>query len=128
MLFIEHDAMLVIVSVGGILKLPALTVDGDGNRSEILSCRVGCMSCKACIFGAKLTLGVATCLLRFCRGNVARILFGLRSVDGYIQRAVFRVMSPFEVLRYSACTNVVRLLAIAIVPIGRFLGGAFVSS
>ena len=74
---IEKDTMLIEVTVRRILEIPAPALNINVYGAEILSCRVGRMTCKAHVFGTKLTLRISYCFLCLCRCNITGVFFGL---------------------------------------------------
>ena len=127
MLFVKHDAVLVIVAVGRILQIPRLPVDLDRYGTEILTGRVVLISCKSHIFRAKLTFWIRGRFARACLGDIARIFFGLRAVDGDVQHAVVGIAFPLHILGDSSGAYIVGLLADVIIPVGRLFRRFFIS-
>ena len=127
MLFIEHNAVLVVVAVGRILEIPRLAVNFQRNRAQVLPRRMVLVAGKAHVFRAELALGI--CRGGACArlGDVARILFGLGAVDGDVEHAVGGVAFPLHVLGNTACADIVGLLADGIIPVRCRLGRFFVS-
>ena len=126
MLAVEHDTMLVIVAVGGVLQIPVAAVDLDRNGSEILACGVVLTTRVAHILGTKLALRISDGGGGSRLGDIAGVFFGLRAVDGDIKRAVRGIVSPFQVFSDPSRADVVELLALVKIPVGRRDGGFLV--
>ena len=121
-LLVESDAVLVVVAVGGILQLPRLIMNANADRPQILPCRMSRRSGKAGVLRTELTLGIGNRLLRAGSCNVPRVFLRLGAVDGDVQHAVFRGICPLDILGDSAGTDVVHILVIGKIPVGRRLG------
>ena len=53
MIFIEDNAVFVVVAVGGILEVPLFAVKRYGDKAYILPCGVGMVAVEAFIFAAQ---------------------------------------------------------------------------
>ena len=76
-LFVENDAMLVVVDIGRILKAPVGAVDGDRNNSVVLSCWVVHSSGISFIFGAEKAFRISALSGELCGGDFFRSFFRL---------------------------------------------------
>ena len=94
MFLIEHDAVFIIIAIGGVLESPVSAVNGNGDRPEILPCRVCQRAGKTGVFNAKLACRIFGLGLVLGCGNVAWVFFRLGTVNGYVQCAVFAVICP----------------------------------
>ena len=74
---VKQYAMLVVIAVWRILKLPLFAVKSHFDRTQILSCRMGKTSGKARVFGAELALRIFYLIACARRGNIARVFFRL---------------------------------------------------
>ena len=97
-LFIEHDAVLVVVAVGRVLKIPRAAVDIERYRPQVLPRGMVLVACKAHIFGAELTLWIRSRGACASLGDVARILFGLGAVYCDVKHAVLGFAFPLHIL------------------------------
>ena len=126
MFLIEHDAVFIIIAIGGVLESPVSAVNGNGDRPEILPCRVCQRAGKTGVFDAKLACRIFGLGLVLGCGNVAWVFFRLGTVNGYVQCAVFAVICPTQILGNSAGTDVVGVLAVLIVPVCGFFRTAVI--
>ena len=118
---VEHDAMLIVVDIGRILKEPAAVVDGDGDDPVVSPGRVVHPARVALVFPAQLAFGIAALGRGLGGGDGPGVLFRLGKVYGNIQIAVLRGSYPLHILGDAVAADVVRILAELIVPVCRRL-------
>ena len=121
-LFIEHDAVLIVVNIRRILQAPLFSVDHNRNHAVVLARRMVHAAGVAFIFIAEQALGIG-CLLRIFRGgNRFRVLLRLRQVDRDVHVAVFGLRQPAHILRDPVPADIVGVLAELVVPVCRLPG------
>ena len=118
MLGIEHDAMLVIVDIRGILQAPIRAANLNGNHTMVLTGRMIHPACITFIFGAQQALGIRSLGRILSCGNGLGILFRLRKVDGNIQLTVFGCILPAHILGNTVATDIIGITAELVVPVG----------
>ena len=120
----HHDAVFLEVGVGAVLKSPFLSPERNRDDAEVLpggmSSRIRCRP--AAIALVLTTEGACGVFLAHARrrrsGDVTRVLFGLRLVDGDLEVAPARGAGPLEVPRDGGLPDVVDVAAQPIEPIG----------
>ena len=117
MLKIEHNAMLVIINIGRILKAPAAFVDGHRNDPVILSGGMIHPACIPLVLPAQQALRITGLLCVSGRRDGLGILFRLGEVDGDIQVAILCIGNPFHVPADTVSANIVGVLAELVIVI-----------
>ena len=129
-LFVEHDAVLVVVQVGGILEVPRLAAQVQVHKAVVLARREGRAAPRvAGVLHAQHAGRIAGGLLQPRRRDVARVLLGLGQVDGDVQLAHHRGRLVLDVARDVVHADVVDVAAQLVEPVGgvfRALGVAAV--
>ena len=118
---IQRNAMLVIVNIRRILKLPELAVYLYRHNPVVLPCGKIKPAGIALALRTQRTRGISGFRRIFCRGNGARILFRLCKVYRNIKRAILRLRCPFHITRYSVTPDIIGILRKIIIPVGRAL-------
>ena len=125
----HHDAVLLEVGVGAVLEAPGLAAQPERDDAQVLAGGMGAQGRACPATGVALVLHAegAGRVLVACRagraggartGDVTRVLFGLRLVDGDLEVAPARGAGPLEVPRDGGPPNVVDVAAQPIEPIG----------
>ena len=130
MLGAHGNAMLVKVRVRAVLEAPALAVELDGDNAQVLTggvgAAVGCCGTSwiALVFDTELAGGIllARVLGRTGRGDIARVLLGLRQVDGDLKIAPVGGGAPFDIARDGGAAHVAGVTAQTVEPVGRGAG------
>ena len=107
MLGAKDDAVLVVVDVRRVLKVPILVCQIELDSAEVLSPRVIHAPCIAFVLLAKETLRIVSGYHITLLGNVARVFLRLREIDSDLKAAVGVVVRPTEVLSNAIGTDVV---------------------
>ena len=122
MLFIEDNAVLIVIYVGRILQEILLSVQADGDNPVVLPGRMAEMARVALVFPAQQAAGIAA-FFRLARlRDVPGILLRLGQVDGDVDGAVLGVRHPFLILRDTVPADIVGRLAEGVVIVGGVLG------
>ena len=108
---VEHDAVLVIIHIGGILESPLPAVDGDGDHPVVVPGRVVGSARVTHVLHAQLAFGVTALLGQLGRGDGLGILLRFGKVHRDVQPAVTGVSRPLHVLFDAVAAYVVRVLA-----------------
>ena len=118
----EHDAVLVIVDVGGILQRPGLAAQGQRDDAVVGAGRVADASGVALVLRAERAERI-TRRLRLARGgDVPRVLLRLGLVDRDIQRAEGALEDPALVPREAVAADVVAVERELVIEVRRRLG------
>ena len=75
MLSVEHNAVLIVVHIRGILEAPAAVIDGDGDDPVIFSGRMVQTACVSLILHTEKTFRIAALLCIFSCCDGFRIFF-----------------------------------------------------
>ena len=124
-LVVEHDAVLAVVEVGGILHVPALAVERQRDHAVVLPRGEADAARVAGIFRAEHALGIAGLLGAALRGDVARVLLRLGKVDGDLQLAGLSVLEKAHVFGDAVHFDVVAVAAELVEPLRGRRGAAF---
>ncbi len=117
-LFVEDDAVFVVVDVRGILHVVSAAAEIQGDDAQILSGRVICMACKSHILLAQQTSRISRGLLTAGGCDFPRIFFRLRQVDGDLHGAVLRVSLELDVFVRPVLVDVVGADGQVVEPVG----------
>ena len=120
---VEHDAVLVIVHIGGVLEKPILLIDGNGNDAVVLTGGMVHPAGVALVLPAQQALGIAALGRQLGGGDGLGVLFRLGEVDGDVQIAVGGGGHPLHILHDAVAADVVRVLAEFVVPVRGGLRG-----
>ena len=111
MLTVEHNAVLVVIHIGAVLKVPTAFVDRQGDNTVIFARGMVHAARIALVFLAELALRVGALRREArCRDGL-RVFFRLREVDCDIQIAVRRFGDPFQIARDAVAADIVGILA-----------------
>ena len=110
--------MLVIIDIGGILKIPGFTAKIHWDHTVVASGRLGYASGVALGFPAQKALGIGGAFHISGGGDCFRILFRLGQVDGDIHWTVGRLCRPFFIFFYPVRADVIGILAEPVEIIG----------
>ena len=91
---VEHDAVFVIVNIGGVLQAPGLSAHVDGDDPVVGPGGMVHPTGIALVFHAQLALGVGILGGVLGGGNGLGVLFRLGQVDGDVHFAVGAVVLP----------------------------------
>ena len=125
-LAVKHDAVLIIIHIGRILKSPSAAVDRQRNDPVILTCRMIDTTCITLVFHTKQTFRITALLCQPCRRNRFGVFFRLGQIDRNIQIAVFRWRYPLFIPANTVSSNIVRVLTEFIKEIRRCFRGLFI--
>ena len=114
-------AMLVVIYIGRILKIPFLLCHSNRYNSVVASAGIVERTSITLAFGAKLAFRVRVLRCVFCRGNRLRVFFRLGKIDRYVYISVSARHSPLNVLLNTVRSYVISIFGKAVVPICRFL-------
>ena len=124
-LVVEHDAVLAVVEVGGILHVPALAVERQRDHAVVLPRGEADAARVAGIFRAEHAPGIAGLLGAALRGDIARVLLRLGKVDGNLQLAGLGVLKEAHVFGDAVHLDVVAVAAEFVEPLRSRRGAAF---
>ncbi len=111
MLRIEHDAVLVVIYIRGILEAPFAVLDGYRDDPVVLPGGMVDAARITFILHAEQALGVAALLGVFSGSDSLGILLRLGKVDGDIHFTVRGLGLPFYVLGNAVTADVIAVLA-----------------
>ena len=118
----EGDAMLVIVNVWRILKVPIRARHIEGNLTEVGSRCFRNRAGVAFVIVAKNALWVARLRHLLCGGDGLGVLLGLGEIDGDVDVAVLGVSRPLEILCNSVASYIVGVAGELVEVVGCRLG------
>ena len=118
MLAVEHDAVLVVISVGRVLQIPLILAERQRHDAVVLARREIHSTCIARVFHAEHAARIAGLLRIFLCGDVTRILFRLGEIDGDLQLAAGRRAEEAHVFGDAVYADIVHVAAELIEIIG----------
>ena len=124
--FMQHNAMLMEVSVRAVLQIELLACQIDRHNAVGLAGREVDTPGVADVFLAQHAGGVTTLGLQTLQRNGLGVFFGLGQVDGDFQLAVGGIGVPLDILGDLLRADIVGHHAQVIEPVGSRLGALFV--
>ena len=116
---VEHDAVLIVVDIRGILESPGTALDSDRNDPVVLSGRMIHSAVISLVLNAQLALGITALGGVSCRGDRLGILLRLGEIDSDIEFAVLRLSLPPSVFGDPVSSDIICIPGEIIIPVGR---------
>ena len=107
MIPVQHNAVFVVVAVGGILEVPITAAECYRNKPDILAGRVCMVAVEAFVFLAEQAFRVAGGFDGLGLCDVAGVFFGLGHVDCDVEVAEAGLSLPADIAGGSLGTYVV---------------------
>ena len=121
MLSVEHDAVLIVVHIWGILESPLTVIDGNGNDSVVIPGRMVGPPRIPHVLHAQLAFWIAALPGQLGRRNGLWILFRFGQVYRNVQRTVAGIRGPLHISCNAVTADIIGILAETIIPVRCFL-------
>ena len=117
MLSIKHNAVFVVIHIGGILEKPVISRNAQRNDAVVFSGGMVHPTCIAFVFPTKHTFGITALRSQFRCRNGFGVFFRLRQVNGDVDFTVFCHGFPTHILFDAVSADVVCITAKVIIPV-----------